>query len=66
LWLDTGDGDRIGYGPLVAYAGGIGEGAAVTAGHRLGDAPASLRLAWERGGSRIDPFPLLQATRPSA
>ncbi|HET6691531.1 MAG TPA: hypothetical protein VFG74_11775 [Miltoncostaeaceae bacterium] len=66
FWLDTGDGDRIGYGPLVAYADGIGEGAAVTAGHRLGDAPASLRLAWERGGSRIDPFPLLQATRPSA
>ena len=66
FWLDTGDGDRIGYGPLRAYAAGIGEGAAVAAGARLGDAPASLRIAWERGGARIDPFPLLQATRPSA
>jgi hypothetical protein len=66
FWLDTGHGDRIGYGPLVAYADGIGEGAAVAPGARLGDAPASLRIAWERGGTRIDPFPLLQATRPSA
>ncbi|MGE0027954.1 MAG: hypothetical protein AB7O78_02985 [Thermoleophilia bacterium] len=66
FWLDTGRGDRIGYGPLVAYADGIGEGAAVAAGARLGDAPASLRIAWERDGTRIDPFPLLQATRPSA
>jgi len=66
FWLDTGHGDRVGYGPLVAYADGIGQGAAVTAGARLGDAPASLRVAWERGGARIDPFHLLQATRPSA
>ncbi|HMO01064.1 MAG TPA: hypothetical protein PKD59_16755 [Miltoncostaeaceae bacterium] len=66
FWLDTPGGDRIGYGPLISYADGIGEGSAVTAGARLGDAPASLRIAWERGGVRIDPFPLLQATRPSA
>jgi hypothetical protein len=66
FWLDTRDGDRIGYGPLLAYADGVGEGAAVAAGQRLGDAPASLRIAWERGGTRIDPFPLLQVTRPSA
>jgi hypothetical protein len=66
FWLDTGDGDRIGYGPLLSYADGIGEGARVGAGTRLGDAPASLRIAWERDGTRIDPFPLLQATRPSA
>ncbi|HTI35273.1 MAG TPA: hypothetical protein VL422_16475 [Miltoncostaea sp.] len=66
FWLDTGDGDRVGYGPLLSYAEGIGEGARVAAGTRLGDAPASLRIAWERAGTRIDPFPLLQATRPSA
>ena len=66
FWLETDDGDRIGYGPLLAYAEGVGEGARVAAGARLGDAPASLRIAWERGGTRIDPFPLLQATRPSA
>jgi hypothetical protein len=66
FWLHAAGGDRIGYGPLHAYADGIGEGAAVAPGARLGDAPASLRIAWERGGTRIDPFPLLQATRPSA
>jgi hypothetical protein len=66
FWLHTAAGDRIGYGPLHGYADGIGEGASVAPGTRLGDAPASLRIAWERGGTRIDPFPLLRVTRPSA
>jgi hypothetical protein len=65
FWIETAEGDRIGYGPLLSYGDGVGEGAPVVAGTPLGGAPASLRLAWERGGERIDPYHLLQATRPS-
>ena len=65
FWIEGAGGDRLGYGPLISYAEGVGEGAVVTPGARLGDAPASLRIAWERGGASIDPYPLLQATRPS-
>ena len=65
FWIQTADGDRVGYGPLVSYASGVGEGAAVAAGSPLGAAPASLRVAWERDGERINPYHLLQATRPS-
>lgn len=64
FWIETGDGDRLGYGPLAAYAPGVGDGVAVTAGRHLGASAGWVRVAWERGGVRINPFPLLQATRP--
>jgi hypothetical protein len=49
---------------VAAYATGIVEGAAVAAGQPLGAGAGSLRVAWERGGARLDPFPILEATRP--
>jgi hypothetical protein len=64
FWVATTGGDRVGYGPLAAYATGIVEGAAVAAGQPLGAGAGSLRVAWERGGARLDPFPILEATRP--
>jgi hypothetical protein len=64
FWVATAGGDRVGYGPLAAYATGIVEGAAVAAGQPLGASAGSLRVAWERGGARLDPFPVLEATRP--
>jgi hypothetical protein len=64
FWDETAGGDRMGYGPLVSYAPGVGEGAPVIAGQPLGIDSGLLRLAWTRAGERIDPFPLLQATRP--
>ena len=66
FWVETADGDRLGYGPLASYAPGVGEGARVTAGQPLGIDSGLLRLAWTRAGERIDPFPLLEATRPPA
>ena len=66
FWVETAGGDRVGYGPLVSYAPGVGEGAPVTAGQPLGIDSGLLRLAWTRDGRRIDPFPLLEATRPPA
>jgi hypothetical protein len=64
FWVETSAGDRLGYGPLAGYAEGILEGAAVAAGQPLGVSAGSLRVAWERGGARLDPFPILEATRP--
>ena len=66
FWLETAGGDRIGYGPLASYAAGVGErrpGRRRPAAGRVG---GSLRVAWQRAGTSIDPFPILQATRPSA
>jgi hypothetical protein len=64
FWVETAGGDRIGYGPLAAYASGVAEGAAVAAGQPLGTSAGTVRIAWERQGGRLDPFPLLEATRP--
>jgi hypothetical protein len=64
FWVETADGDRIGYGPLAAYAPGVAEGLAVSAGQPLGTGAGTLRVAWERDGERVNPFPLLEATRP--
>lgn len=64
FWIETAGGDRIGYGPLTSYAPGIGEGRAVTAGQPLGIGAGGLRFAWDRAGQRVNPFPLLEATRP--
>jgi hypothetical protein len=64
FWVETPGGDLLGYGPLASYAPGIADGAAVTAGQRLGASPGALQVAWERDGVRIDPYPLLEATRP--
>jgi hypothetical protein len=65
FWIITGDGDRIGYSGLASYAGGIGDGAVVTAGQILGTSTRATTFAWERAGQRINPFPMLTATRPS-
>ncbi|MEW6582827.1 MAG: glucosaminidase domain-containing protein [Actinomycetota bacterium] len=64
FWLETGAGDRIGYGPLRDYRPGVADGAPVLPGQALGHAPGLLLVAWERGGVRVNPFPLLAATRP--
>lgn len=64
FWVESAGGDRIGYGPLAAYAPGIVEGAPVAAGQALGTSAGSLRVAWEHGGEHLDPLPILEATRP--
>ncbi len=64
FWIETSEGDRLGYGPLASYSDGIGDGVAVAAGHPLGRVAGWVRIAWERAGQRINPFPLLEATRP--
>ena len=66
FWVETAGGDRLGYGPLAGYAPGVADGAVVVAGQPLGTSAGSLRIAWERGGARVDPFPILEATRPPA
>ncbi len=66
FWVETAGGDRLGYGPLVSYAPGVGEGAPVIAGQPLGIDSGLLRLAWTRDGRRVDPYPLLEATRPAS
>ncbi len=64
FWVETAGGDRLGYGPLAAYAAGVAAGAPVAAGHPLGTTAGTLRVAWEHGGGPADPVPLLEATRP--
>lgn len=64
FWIVTPAGDRLGYGPLATYSAGVGEGASVTPGQPLGASAGWVRVAWERAGARIDPFPLLAVTRP--
>jgi hypothetical protein len=66
FWIETPGGDRLGYGPLAAYEPGVAEGAAVAPGAHLGTGAGAVRVAWERGGVRIDPFGMLEATRPPA
>lgn len=63
FWLVTDGGDRLGYAPLRAYAAGVGDGARVAPGQRLGETAVTLRVAWERAGVRINPYPLLATTR---
>jgi hypothetical protein len=63
FWVVTAGGDRLAYGPLAEYAPGVAPGATVAAGARLGSTPGLLRVAWDRSGTRINPFPLLAATR---
>lgn len=65
FWIRTDTGARIGYGPLAAYADGVGPGGMVGAGQVLGAAGPRLTFAWEQRGERINPHPLLMATRPS-
>jgi hypothetical protein len=65
FWIVTAGGDRIGYSGLAAYAPGIADGVTVAAGQALGGATRQTRLAWERGGQRVNLFPLLSVTRPS-
>lgn len=64
FWIETASGDRLGYGPLSSYAGGVAAGATVTPGQALGAGPGWVRIAWERGGAPLNPYPLLAATRP--
>jgi hypothetical protein len=66
FWIDGDDGDRVGYGPLTAYSAGIAEGVDVEPGRPLGATGGRLRVAWERGDVRVNPYPLLALTRPPA
>ena len=63
FWIESRDGDRFGYSPLLEYMGGIRAGVEVRPGDRLGVGTGSLMLAWERDGARINPHALLVATR---
>ncbi|MGD9697030.1 MAG: hypothetical protein AB7V42_15370 [Thermoleophilia bacterium] len=65
FWIETPSGDRIGYGPLSSYAPGVVDGATVAAGQPLGTDSGTLRIALVKGGARVDPYPLLEATRPA-
>jgi len=64
FWITTPGGDRLGYGPLAAYSAGITDGTTVTVGQPLGAIGGRMRFAWTRRGERVNPFPLLEATRP--
>ncbi|MDX6554206.1 MAG: hypothetical protein QOD86_401 [Miltoncostaeaceae bacterium] len=66
FWIQGSGEDRVGYGPLAAYSAGIAEGVEVEPGTPLGATAGRLRVAWERGGARVNPFPLLAVTRPPA
>jgi hypothetical protein len=66
FWIEGPGEDRVGYGPLAAYSAGIAEGVEVAPGRPLGATAGRLRIAWERGGERVNPFPLLAITRPPA
>lgn len=65
FWLQSANGDRVGYSGLASYMPGIGERVAVRAGAPLGTTTGRLSVAWERRGARVNPYPLLVATRPS-
>ena len=65
FWIVTAGSSRIGYGPLAAYASGIGPGASVALGQPLGASAGSLAFAWQDGGVAINPWPLLSAVRTS-
>ena len=62
FWIDRGNGDRLGYGPLASYESGIGPGVHVEAGEPIGIGPGIVDIMWERRGARINPYPLLRAT----
>lgn len=64
FWLELRDGGRMGYGPLANYVEGIKDGTSVGAGQPLGRSAASLQVAWEIDGVRVNIHPLLSATRP--
>ena len=63
FWIVRDDGNRIGYGPLTAYDSGVAHGAEVELGQPLGRSTGELTVAWSRGSTRINLFPLLAATR---
>lgn len=65
FWLELREGGRVGYGPLANYVEGIKDGTAVGAGQPLGRSAASLQVAWEISGVRVNMHPLLSATRAS-
>jgi len=65
FWIVSAASGRIGYGPLTAYAPGIGPGATVTLGEPLGTSVGALAFAWENGGVAINPWPMLTVVRPS-
>lgn len=64
FWIVAGR-DRVGYAPLASYAPDLAGGSTVSAGQHLGQHGGVLRFAWTRDGAHINPFALLQATRPS-
>ncbi len=64
FWIVRADGNRIGYGALTAYGAGVAHDAEVALGQPLGRSTGALTVTWSRGATRINPFPLLAATRP--
>jgi hypothetical protein len=63
FWIESGR-DRFGYGPLARYSPGLAGGAVVSSGQPIGYDAGAVRVAWTRDGVRVNPFPLLAATRP--
>ena len=59
FWVVTADGDRIGYSGLAVVRAGHRRRRRGGAGQALGAATRETRLAWERAGQRVNPFPLL-------
>ncbi len=64
FWI-RGRRNRIGLSGLAEYQPGVASGVEVRAGQALGSGTGTLLVAWERGGLRVNPHPMLFATRPS-
>ncbi len=65
FWVETAGGRPARLRPPGGLrARGRRGGARSPPGSRSASSAGALRVAWERGGRRLDPFPLLEATRP--
>lgn len=64
FWLEAGE-DRFGYSALAGYAEGARDGATVGAGQVIGTPGRRLVFRWQRTGTSLNPYPLLEATRPA-
>lgn len=65
FWIVNGE-ERIGYSALASYEDAISEGTPVSAGQVLGRTAERTVIGWTRSGETINPYPLLEATRPPA
>lgn len=64
FWIEAGD-DRFGYSALADYADGARDGATVVAGQVIGTPGRRFLFHWQRAGVTMNPYPLLDATRPA-